>query len=665
MLTEIWYTKGTEEPVLAYEYEYTSDGQVYKFKDNLSGKSKVYKYDTNNRLLQFVEYENDDLYHDYSSELSYNSKGELSSVSYYLNHTVAGSLSSSRLTHFYEYEANGQLEKTRIQTALTDGYETYTYDGYDRVSQKVNSFHLWSDTATEFENQINYTFSEHNGKTSSQIATYTSKVNSGTALTYTYTYDQNGNITKIVYSTGKEIRYVYDDIGQLIREDNGLKNYTYVYTYDNAGNITSKKTYSLTAEGTTPSSPTSTYEYGYASGWGDRLTSYKIGNITYGIEYDNIGNPTSYNNGSSYAFTWTGRQLTGLTKGNRVFSFTYNDEGIRTTKSLFSTVTTYYLEGTRIVGEETNGNVTLYIYDSEGLPIGMQYHGASYGADVWDIYWYEKNIFGDVVAVYNEAGIKLVEYKYDAWGNASVGYWNNGYTTTVDKNPFRYRGYYYDQDLGLYYLQTRYYDSNTGRFISSDGYVSTGQGILGYNMYAYCNNNPVMYVDYSGEFLGVLSLVGIATAALLLTITALVYDATHDKVLGNSLAEVVERTSQSDTSDVDSSGYTVYALKDSTGKVEYVGRTKNVVARKNAHKNDLNRKDLIFVPLEEGLSKQQARGLEQYYMMYYHTLNTLNKQNNQINGISLHNPNRSQYIDSGVKYLGNLVSNEILNLLGI
>ena len=66
-------------------------------------------------------------------------------------------------------------------------------------------------------------------------------------------------------------------------------------------------------------------------------------------------------------------------------------------------------------------------------------------------------------------------------------------------NPLKYRGYYYDSDLGLYYLQSRYYDANTCRFINADGYVSTGQGFTGYNMFAYCNNNPVMYRDDSGN----------------------------------------------------------------------------------------------------------------------------------------------------------------------
>ena len=93
---------------------------------------------------------------------------------------------------------------------------------------------------------------------------------------------------------------------------------------------------------------------------------------------------------------------------------------------------------------------------------------------------------GDVVAIYNESGAKVASYVYDAWGNFITTYHNGGASLTpVIKNPLLYRGYYYDRDLGMYYLQTRYYDSNIGRFLNADSYVSTGQGILGHNMYAY------------------------------------------------------------------------------------------------------------------------------------------------------------------------------------
>ena len=108
------------------------------------------------------------------------------------------------------------------------------------------------------------------------------------------------------------------------------------------------------------------------------------------------------------------------------------------------------------------------------------YRTTSYAKDTWDVFWYEKNLQGDIVAVYNSSGTKLVSYNYtDAWGNHSISYSNGGASTGAQYNPFRYRGYYYDTDLYMYYLQSRYYDAKICRFISADGYVSTGQGDLG------------------------------------------------------------------------------------------------------------------------------------------------------------------------------------------
>ena len=251
--------------------------------------------------------------------------------------------------------------------------------------------------------------------------------------------------------------------------------------------------YALTAAGTTPSNPRSTNTYTYATdGWGDRLTAYNGTAIT----YDDMGNPVSYSNGAgSYTFTWSGRQATTIQKGPLTYYLTYNDEGMRTSKTVNGVTTTYYVSGTQILAEETNGNVTVYLYDSEGAPLGMQYHGASYAADDWDVFWYERNIFGDVIAVYDEAGILLISYTYDAYGQMGSMSHNNGYSTQAYYNPFRYRGYYYDRDLSLYYLSTRYYDCRTGRFVSPDnmGYLGANGDLNSYNLYAYCSNNPSNY----------------------------------------------------------------------------------------------------------------------------------------------------------------------------
>ena len=142
----------------------------------------------------------------------------------------------------------------------------------------------------------------------------------------------------------------------------------------------------------------------------------------------------------------------------------------------------------------------LYIYDADGTPIGMQYRNQTYAPEIFDVYWFEKNLQGDIVAVYDAAGNKHISYTYDAWGNFTTTY-HNGCTASnhANLNPFRYRGYYYDSETGLYYLQSRYYDPVIGRFINLDAYVSTGQGILGNNMFTYCGNNPVNRTDCSGH----------------------------------------------------------------------------------------------------------------------------------------------------------------------
>ena len=145
----------------------------------------------------------------------------------------------------------------------------------------------------------------------------------------------------------------------------------------------------------------------------------------------------------------------------------------------------------------------------------MQYHGATYAEDVWDIYWYEHNLQGDIVGIYDQTGTKLISYTYDAWGLRTVSYHNNATLSVVTKNPHGYRGYYYDNDIAFYYLGTRYYDQNTHRFLSPDAveYLDP-QSVNGSNLYSYCGNNPVMYVDPSGHaFVSIL--VGLGIAALI------------------------------------------------------------------------------------------------------------------------------------------------------
>ena len=139
------------------------------------------------------------------------------------------------------------------------------------------------------------------------------------------------------------------------------------------------------------------------------------------------------------------------------------------------------------------GSQELFIsWDANGNPWTLQTGGQTY--------YYVTNLQGDVTAILNGSGDPMVTYTYDAWGNIlTIG--GDDANTLGRMNPLRYRGYVYDQETGLYYLQSRYYDPEMGRFISADpAYIATGQGLVGNNMFAYCNNNPVAFFDKSGEF---------------------------------------------------------------------------------------------------------------------------------------------------------------------
>jgi RHS repeat-associated protein len=147
--------------------------------------------------------------------------------------------------------------------------------------------------------------------------------------------------------------------------------------------------------------------------------------------------------------------------------------------------------------EGASGSKELHFYyDAIGRPLSFTYKE---GANAGVTYYYVLNLQGDVVAILDSTGRCVVEYVYDAWGQL-IEPEEDEVSAPANYNPLRYRGYVYDRETGLYYLESRYYNPEMGRFINADRYISTGTGILGFNMFAYCNNNQTRYVDYSGEF---------------------------------------------------------------------------------------------------------------------------------------------------------------------
>ena len=210
------------------------------------------------------------------------------------------------------------------------------------------------------------------------------------------------------------------------------------------------------------------------------------------ITYDASGNPTSYYNG--YTMTWVeGRKLDTVTVNGQTYTYVYNADGQRVKKiNPDGSYIEYYVMDGITVGEShftATGNKTLgirYTLDENGTVVGFTMNGVNY--------YFAKNLQGDVLAVYNATTNELAaQYTYDSWGNILSA------TGTLEEiNPFRYRGYYYDKETDFYYLQSRYYDAAVGRFINEDAFASTGQGILGNNMFTYCLNNPTNYFDNEG-----------------------------------------------------------------------------------------------------------------------------------------------------------------------
>ena len=190
------------------------------------------------------------------------------------------------------------------------------------------------------------------------------------------------------------------------------------------------------------------------------------------------------------SFTWqNGRQLAGISKDGLTTSYAYNASGIRTEKTVNGVTTEYYLDGSTIVAEKTGTDIIWYLYDGMGLA-GFELNGTSY--------YYVYNGQGDIIGILDSSGTQVVSYVYDSWGKL-VSISGSQAETIGEVNPFRYRGYYYDTETGLYYLQSRYYDPEVGRFLNIDSVMGVNGDIHTYNLFAYCGNNPVCRADSGGQ----------------------------------------------------------------------------------------------------------------------------------------------------------------------
>ena len=483
-LTKV-YVDGVNTLSYNYDEDYNLTSEVYA-----NGQSIRYEYDDNGNLIK--QYHNDDTtpYVTYS----YNTDNELTekiNTDTGLKYVYDGDnvevykISDNTLVQYYTQTKTEADEENSVE-AKTDVTETHFGSTYSYTTKNNSISYQYGNNSLAYSAKSN---------DKSQTVSDSVKLNGTTASESKYSYDENGNvltksygkstsiantydsknrITSTAYA-GKTTNYTYDVNSQLTAVSG--TNYSASYAYDNRGNITNK-----TINGT---STTFTYSN---SDWKDELTAVNGTPLT----YDENGNVLTYGNKS---FTWnTGRNLESIIDGNNKYSYTYDENGIRTSKTV-NGVTTYYNTKDGVILSQTDGTNTMYFqYDNDNTPVGIVLNGTQY--------FYITNQMGDVIGITDTQGNALVQYEYDEWGKiGSITTTNNTgeENTLANINPLRYRGYYYDNETGYYYLQSRYYDANLCRFINADDYNYLDKDIVdGLNLFAYCNNDSVNRFDLDG-----------------------------------------------------------------------------------------------------------------------------------------------------------------------
>ena len=475
--------------------------------DNKAGLKYTYTYDENRKHATKVTVTNTaGGAQKYVKNISYDGYDRVTTENY-------GSAIYSRTVSYPDSNDSPQERFERVKhtvNGISASNTTYEYDGLNRLTkEKVGKSS--SSSSLVFENRYEY----YAGKSGTNETTglvrkeeYYLKNITAPQGSIEYEYDANGNVTEIknLLDTGKNVSYEYDSLNRLTKETNLAIGSEWRYTYDNGGNITKKEEYNPST-----GALVSSRDYGYGhSYWKDQLTSWG----SYGTSsfaYDDSGNPTKY---KGKTLEWEGKRLAKYNESDKCYvKLNYDGNGLlagyfySNTYSIwggatFTTTMTREItrDGDRILSEkvteynpETNSTTVkniMYAYDEKGVS-GMTVGGKKY--------YFVRNIFGDVTAIYNTSRVKCAEYAYDAWGTMYMTLDTEGVGAL---NPFRYRGYYMVSNIGLYYLTTRFYDYTTGRFLNADvpsvGIESGFNIPEGCNLYSYCLNNPVMYSDETG-----------------------------------------------------------------------------------------------------------------------------------------------------------------------
>ena len=436
-------------------YVYDRSGNLAKVQAYLAGKTYDLEYDFLDRLMRVTD-ESGQRY-----QYFYDANNNMTELRVYSDEY--GTKTN------YSYDKDSRETKTKIMSGKE---RTVTYDSCGRVAKTE-----WNTT-----NPLTLTYGYYSPD--KQVGTLPRKITVG-SRTLSYTYDANGNITAITDTKGSSTvkeSYVYDELNRLIRENSQTQKKTFTYEYDLGGNLVKVCEYPYTT-GTLPTKPSATETGTFGQVWRDKLMRWN-GVV---MQYDSIGNMTKKGNTT---FTWTqGRKLESVNNGKKI-RYYYDHAGNRVKKTVDNVTTEYCMAGDLLVTEKGEGRRIWYYYDSAANPVSMRVSGKDY--------FYVRNLQNDVIALIDDTGETVVEYKYNSWGKI-LSITGSKASTIGKTNPFRYRGYYYDEETGMYYLKNRYYDPEIRRFISADSYISGFNSTM-CNVFCYCGNNPVSNSDPEGTF---------------------------------------------------------------------------------------------------------------------------------------------------------------------
>lgn len=499
--TEIYY-----DDTLAYVTELNSDGKILNFTDKTKEDEVIYTYTYTDNTTRVAR--NDGFIKELISE---DEDNKLKLTTNYTFKNLKGdevtytSVSQTDTTDEKNVKASVKLYNEDIVNS------SVTNEGKDSVTE------LYSDLYKK-NVYISAVKENDNTHTTLSLDLYAEDKD------IDYVYNNAGNITEIKIKGETAYKYKYDVHGRLTQELDYITDTGWTYDYSNTGNVEAKHRKEIWDDGTIHNVQDIKYTYGNAE-WPDQLTKYD-GNI---ITYDRIGNPLSYRN--KMEFTWSrGRQLSEAIVGSKteekdddkVVNYEYNENGLRTYKevrdtsgsvSVVTDTVKYEWDETNLIRETVTYGVSgkqydiWYLYDSGNNVIGFEYSQLSdmdYSLKKTRIY-YEKNLQGDVIGLLDSRGAEIAKYAYDAWGNiVKTGtFCYEGYETPYMLNHIRYRSYYQDDETGFYYLQSRYYDAEVGRFLIADESVFLDvQETCTYkdNLYIYCNSNPIEYIDPYGKW---------------------------------------------------------------------------------------------------------------------------------------------------------------------